>query len=331
MTLKKLCPILLILLIATPDLSFAQEKKARKMIIVGVIQSLSHPNFNTDAKGFEKALTDAGFKEGIHLTYQRQNAEGNGANAQAIVQKFLDTKVDLIHSIASLASQAAVKTINHTPIVFSSVTDPVDEGLVPKTSSPGTKSGTNVTGVTDRWPVQQQFEMYSKFFPKAKKWGTLYNAGDPKSLIHIKEMRDTAKRLGVELIEAMISSKAETKQAAQSLAGKIQALNITFDDTALSSFEAIVKVCNEKKIPLFAGGLDLVPNGAIAAYGSTYFGIGYSAGKKAARILLGEKPGNIPWGPGGKLSLVVNEKAARAQGAIIPPGLLKRADKIIQE
>lgn len=330
--LKKLCPMLILILLLVVSFSFAQEKKAKKMIRIGVTQIVSHPALDGDAKGFEKALADAGFKEGVNVTYDRQNAQGDMANAQTIAQKFLDAKVDLVHSIATPTSQAVVKVINKIPVVFSSVTDPVDAGLVPKGSAPGKGSGTNVTGVSDRWPVSLQFEMYTKFVPKVKKWGTIYNAGDANSMVHIKEMREAAKKLGVELIEATISTSAETLQAAQSLAGKgIQAINITSDNTAVSAFEAIVKVCNEKKIPLFAGDVDSVPRGAIAAYGLDYFLIGESAGKKAARILKGEKPGDIPWGPAEKFSLVVSEKAAKAQGIKIPPDLLKQADKVFKE
>jgi putative ABC transport system substrate-binding protein len=328
---KKLCPILIVILIVTVAISFAQEKKAKKVFKIGVTQIVSHPALDADAKGFEKALADAGFKEGVNVTYDRQNAQGDMANAQTIAQKFLDAKVDMIHSIATPTSQAVVKTIKNIPVVFSSVTDPVDAGLVPKTSPPGTKSGTNVTGVSDRWPVSLQLGMYTKFVPKAKKWGTIYNAGDANSMVHIKEMREAAKKLGVELIEATISTSAETLQAAQSLAGRAQAINITSDNTAVSAFEAIVKVCNEKKIPLFAGDVDSVPRGAIAAYGLDYFLIGLSAGKKAAQVLKGQKPGDVPWGPAEKFSLVISEKAAKAQGVVIPPDLLKKADKVIKE
>jgi len=329
---KKICPILILVLVVMVTISFAQEKKATKVFKIGVTQIVSHPALDADAKGFEKALAEAGFKEGVNVAYDRQNAQGDMSNAQTIAQKFLDAKVDLIHSIATPTSQAVVKTIKNIPIVFSSVTDPVDAGLVPKTSPSGTKSGTNVTGVSDRWPVYLQFEMYIKFVPKAKKWGTVYNAGDANSLVHIKEMKEAAKKLGVELIEATISTSAETMQAAQSLAGKgVQAIHITSDNTAVSAFEAIVKVCNEKKIPLFAGDVGSVPRGAVAAYGLDYFLIGESAGKKAAQILKGKKAGDVPWGPAEKFSLIISEKAAKAQGVAISPELLKKADKVIKD
>jgi putative ABC transport system substrate-binding protein len=172
--------------------------------------------------------------------------------------------------------------------------------------------------------------MYTRFFSKAKKWGTIYNAGDPRSFLYVKELREAAKKLKVELIEVTTSNRDEVLPAAQFLARKAQTIYITYDHIALSSFEPIVKVCNQKKIPLFGGDLRCVTMGAIAAYGWDYLQIGHSAGKKAVRILKGEKPGDIPWDPGEKLVLLINEKAARAQGAIIPPGLLKRADRIIQ-
>ncbi len=329
---KKLSSISILLLIISPAICLAQEKTTKKVIPrIGVTQSVSSPDFDADAKGFEKALADAGFKGGIHVIYDRENAQGDVNRSQAIAQKFLNGKVDLIHSIATPSSRAVMKIIKDVPIVFSSVTDPVFAGLIPKKSPLGTKTGTNITGTSDRWPVALQFETYTKFFPKAKKWGTIYNAGDHRSIPYIREMREAAKKFKVELIEVTVSREDETLPAVQSLAGTAQTIYITYDHTALSAFDTIVKICNEKKIPLFGGDLKCVTRGAMAAYGWDYFQIGYSAGRKAIQIFKGEKPGDIPWELGEKLLLIINEKAAKAQGAIVSPELLKKADKVITE
>lgn len=324
--LKRICPLLAVTLILGIAVSNAQEKK----ITIGVTQIVAHPALDAAQKGFEKALEEAGYREGVNIVYDRQNAQGEMMNAQTIAQKFVDAKVDLVHCIATPTCQAVVKTVKHIPIVFDLITDPQDAGIVPKTSAPGTKTGANMTGISDRWPVTLQFETYTRFVPKAKKWGTIYNAGDANSLVNIKEMREAAKKLRVELVEVTISNSAETLQAAQALATKVEAMNITSDNTAVSAFEAIVKVCNEKKIPLFAGDIYSVERGALAALGLEGFQMGYEAGKKAVRILKGEKPGDIPWGRAESLSLVINEKAASAQGVSIPPDLLRKADKIIR-
>ena len=330
--LRRLLSISILLLVVSPVLSFAQGKASKQIIRrIGVTQTVSYLDFDADAKGFEKALAEAGFKEGVQVVYDRQNAQGDVSHTWTIAHKFFNADVDVIHSIATPSSRAVIRAIKDVPIVFSSVTEPVYAGLIPKTSPVGTKTGTNVTGVSDRWPVTLQLEMYTRFFPKAKKWGTIYNAGDPRSLPYVKEMREVAKKLKVELAEVTISNSQETLPAAQFLSGKVQIICITYDHVALSSFDDIVKVCNEKKVPLFGGDLKCVTRGAMAAYGWDYFQIGYSAGRKAARILKGEKPGEIPWDLGEKLVLMINEKAAKAQGAVVAPELLKEAGKIIAD
>lgn len=320
--------IMLILLFAvTPCTGSGSDKK---MIRIGVTKIVSHAALDADEKGFEAVLTSAGFKEGINITYDRQNAQGDMAKATAIAQRFLDQKVDLIHSIATPTTQAVVKLVKNIPVVFSSVTDPVSAGIVPKDSAPGKKTGANVTGVSDQWPVHLQMDLYAKFVPKMKKWGTIYNPAEPNSVTHVKAMKDSAKKLGLELVEATVANSKEVASAASSLADKVQVIAITSDNTAVSEFEAIVRVCNEKKIPLFAGDVDSVARGAIAAYGLDYYLVGYSAGRKAELILKGNRPGEVPWGPVEKFAFFINEKAARTQGITIAPELLKRADKVFK-
>jgi putative ABC transport system substrate-binding protein len=205
------------------------------------------------------------------------------------------------------------------------VTDPVATGIVPKMG----ETGTNVTGVSDRWPIALQCKMYQDLVPNAKRWGTIYNPGDVNVTFHIKEMKETVEAMGGQLIEAHISNSSEVMQAAQSLVGRVDAIHITSDNTVVSAFEALVKVCNENKIPLFAGDRDSVPRGALAAYGLDYFMVGYTAGKKAALILKGEDPGKIPAGLASGYSLWVNLKAADDQGVKLPLTLVeKAADKL---
>lgn len=312
-------------MVATP--AAADEKK---MFRIGVTKIVAHAALDADEKGFEAGLASAGFKEGVNVTYDRQNAQGDMGKAQAIAKKFVADKVDLIHAIATPTTQAVVKEVKGIPIVFSSITDPVSAGIVPKDSAPGKKTGANLTGVSDQWPVALQMQTYTKMAPNAKRWGTIYNPAESNSILHVNAMREAAKKLGITLVEATIGNSKEVAQAASSLVGKVDAIAITSDNTAVADLESIVKVCNEKKIPLFAGDVDSVARGATAAYGLDYYLVGYSAGKKAALILKGVKPGDVPWGPVEKFSLVINTKAAAAQGVTLTPEFLKKADKVIK-
>jgi len=299
-----------------------------KMIRIGEAQIVAHPALDNDSKGFAAALAEEGFIEGKNITIDRQNAQGDQPTCAIIAQKFQDDKVDLVHAISTPNAQAQVKVSKTIPIVFSSVTDPVATGIVPKMG----KTGTHVTGVSDRWPITLQCEMYQDLVPHTKKWGTIYNPGDVNVTFHIKEMKKTIEGMGLKLIEAHVSTSAEVMQAAQSLVGRVDAIHITSDNTCVSAFESIVKVCNTNNIALFAGDRDSTPRGATAAYGPDYFLVGYTAGKKAARILKGEKPGSIPAGLASEYSLWISLKSAKAQGVKLPLTLVKKAaDKLWDE
>jgi len=320
---QALCVALLLL----PGLGCAADQR---MVRIGVAQIVSHAALDADERGFEAALASAGFKEGVNIHYDRQNAHGDVARITDIARKFEKDRVDLVHSIATPTTQAMFKLVDRIPLVFSAISDPVDAGLVPADSAPGKKTGSNVTGVSDMWPVLLQMETYAKFVPQAKKWGTIYNPTEANSVVHIKAMRKAAKSLGLELVEVTVGSSTEVEQAANSLVGKVQAITITSDNTTVASFDAIAKVCNTNRIALFSGDVDSVPQGAIAAYGMDYFLVGYAAGKKAALVLKGVKPGDIPWGPVEKFSLIINLKAARAQGVAVSADWLKKADKVLE-
>jgi putative ABC transport system substrate-binding protein len=276
----------------------------------------------SDQEGFEKAIAEAG----LEAEYDYQNAQGDMANATTIAQKFKNDELDLVHAIATPTSQAAVKVIKNHPIVYSSVTDPVDAGLV-KTMGP---SGTNVTGISDAWPIERQIELYHQMLPSAKKWGTIYNAGDANSVKSISWTRDAMKKFGLELVEVTISNSAEVYTGAQTLVGRVDSIYITSDNTVVSALDSVVKVANNKKIPLFGGDTTTVEKGMIAAYGLNYFQVGYSAGKKAVLILKGQDPGTVPSGLTENLSLWLNLKAAKDQNVTVSEKYVKMAEKVFR-
>ncbi len=105
------------------------------------------------------------------------------------------------------------------------------------------------------------------------------------------------------------------KQAAESLAGKVDAIMIVTDNTVVSALESVISVAEAEKIPLFVGELDSVERGGFAAYGFSYYDIGYQAGEQAVQILKDDKEvKDIPVEVPGDLKLVINKKAAEKMG-----------------
>ena len=290
---------------------------------VGVTVIVSHPALDGVQRGFEQALEDAG----LAVTYDYQNAQGDMSTAHTIAQKFAqDSSIDLVHAIATPTAQAACKVIKQKPVVFDAVTDPVGAGLV-KSLAP---DGRNVTGLSDQWDIDLQIATYMKVLPAVKTWGTIYNAGDANSVKSISLARAAMEKRNLKLVEVTVSSSSEVFTAAQSLANRVDAIYISSDNIAVSAFEAITRVANQHKIPLFAGDTGSVARGAIMALGYNYYKTGYSAGQLAVQILRdGKKPGDIASIRVADipdiLELYLSLINAKAQGVDLPADLVEKA------
>ena len=124
------------------------------MIRIGEAQIVSHPALDNDSKGFAAALAEEGFVEGKNVTIERSNAQGEQPNCAIIARKFEDDKVDLVHAISTPNAQAQVKISKKIPIVFSSVTDPVENGHRPEDGGDGNERHRRERPLAHRAPVQ---------------------------------------------------------------------------------------------------------------------------------------------------------------------------------
>lgn len=293
----------------------ADTSKAYK---IGITQIATHPALDGAVQGFKDALAEKGF---INVTYDMQNAQGDMPTASSIAQKFASEPLDLILGIATPTTQAVVKAVTDTPIVFTAVTDPVGSGLV---ADPGAPAA-NVTGVSDLGPVEPILQLAKQFNPDAKNVGIVYNAGESNSVYIVRQTEAAAAPLGLTMVKAPASTSSEVQAAAKSLIGRVDAIAVIGDNTAVTALESIVKVCNENKIPLLAGDTDSVKRGAAAGYGFDYTDLGKQAGYQAALILGGTPIKDIPVEFAKDLQFSINEEAALAQGVTLPADLVSKA------
>ena len=321
---------ILLLAVALMIIGGVSSLAGAQPLVIGITQIVEHPALDAARDGFIAALEEAGFKEGEDVVYDLQNAQGDFTNAISIAQKFKDDKVDLIVAIATPTAQAALQVNQEIPIVINAVTDPVAASLAKSWES----SGNNLTGMSDAAPNKQQVELIPLFLPEAKNVGTIYNAGEANSVVQIEVARETCKELGLNLIEVTVSNSSEVLMAAQSLAGRVEAIYIVTDNTVVSALESVIKVCNQEKIALILADPSTVDKGALASYGIDYYSLGKKSGEIAIQIIKGAKPSDIPiqtiTDPK-DLQFVVNLDTAKILGLSISEEILKDADKIIKD
>ncbi|GGX81809.1 ABC transporter substrate-binding protein [Vogesella alkaliphila] len=299
---------------------------AADMKSVAVTAIVDHPALDAARKGVEDELKAAGFEAGKQIKYQYQSAQGNPATAAQIARKFIGDGPDVIVAIATPSAQAAVAGTRSIPVVFTAVTDPVAAKLVKSW-----KAGNgNVTGVSDMLKLSSQVDLIAKVKPGAKRVGMVYSPGEVNSVIVAKELKAELAKRGMTLVEAPAARTVDVAPAAKSLIGKVDVIYTSTDNNVVSTYESLVGVAQQAKIPLVAADTDSVKRGATAALGQNYYDIGRQTGKLVVRILKGEKAAAIAPQVGEKLSLTLNQGAAQKQGVTLSPALLKEAKEIIK-
>lgn len=309
--------LLVTLLSAFSITAFAQDK-VQNVAITAIVE---HPALDSIRKGVIEELAREGFVDGKNIKIDYQSAQGSTATAAQIARKFVGDKADIIIPITTPSAQPVVAATRSIPIVFSGVTDPVAAKLV-KSWAP---SGTNVTGISDHKPIAPQVDLIKKLVPELKAVGYVYSAGEVNSAIVLDELKTEAEKQGLNVVPVAVQRSADIGTAARSLNGKVQAIYISEDNAVVSAYEALHKAALEAKIPVIAADRDTVQRGAVAAYAVNQYDIGVATGKSAARVLRGEKAGNIPTQEVSQMELSINTKTAKELDINVPEALIKEA------
>lgn len=322
---KWLYAILVIAVVVIGVIVATQYKKSKPgMKVVAIATLMSHPALDAVQENLKREMEKQGLVEGQNVRYIIRNANGQVQLAANIAMELASQDPDVIVAVTTPMAQAVAKTAR-CPVVFAAVTDPVGAGLV-KSVDVGEPS---ITGTSDAWPYEGQLKLIRQISPNAKRIGVLYNPGEAASQYGIKEIRRFAPGLGFELVEGSVSSTGEVYPVAQNLAGRVDVLFLSSDNTVIGGVAASVKVAVENRIPLYVGDSGTVEKGGLAAVSVGYSELGVETGKLVVRILNGER--NIPTVVARGSEVYINKKAAQMMGVTVPEEVLRNATKVYEE
>lgn len=269
----------------------ACEKSPSSLNIIAISQIIEHPSLNEERLALIDTLKKAGFEEGknIHIVYE--NAQGNLGTAQQIAKKFESLEhLKVMVGISTPSSQTLVSFSNakHVPMVFTSVTDPMGAKIIQSVDD-----HPNITGVVDFLSAQVHLAFIKKLMPSIKRLGIIYNPGESNSQILMKDLIEHAQKQNIELVLASANKTADVAGAAKSLLGRVDAIFIPNDNTAVASIETIISTAHPNGIPVFAGDVGSVERGAVATIGYNRTYLGRKAGDLIVAILNGKTPGEL--------------------------------------
>lgn len=257
-------------------------------LVIGITQIVDHPALNAARDGVIEALRRAGYVAGQNVQFILTNAQGDFSVAMAIAQEFRARGVDLVVSITTPSSQAAVQVFKDTavPVIFSAVTDPVGAGI---TGYP------NVTGASDMIDVRADVELLLKLVPGLRRLGQVYNPGEANSAVLTEMTKRACAELGLELVIAAAASTAEVPLAAQSLIGRVDAIYCTTDNTVAAALDAVIAVAKTHRIPFLFADPTSLERGVLLCTGFDYFDHGLLTGEIVLQVLGGTPPSRIPF------------------------------------
>ncbi len=250
--------------------------------VVGICQLVQHEALDAATQGFIDALNEALPGE---VEFQNKNASGDSANCSTIVNGFVSDGVDLIMANATGALTAAAAATSDIPILGTSITA---YGVALDIDNFSGTVGGNISGTSDLADLGKQADMISEWFPEAKKVALLFCSGEPNSRYQIEEVAKCLSDKGIETKEFAFTDTNDVASVTQSAADYADVVYIPTDNTAASNTEAISNVLVPAGVPAICGEEGICKGCGVATLSISYYDLGATTGKMAAKILTGE-------------------------------------------
>ena len=249
---------------------------------VGVCQLVQHDALDAATQGFIDALNEALPGQVEIVT---KNASGDSANCSTIVNGFVSDNVDLIMANATPALTAAAAATKDIPILGTSITA---YGVALDIDDFNGTVGGNISGTSDLADLEAQADMITEWFPEAKKVGLLFCSAEPNSLYQVEEVAKYLSAKGIESQQFAFTDTNDVASVTQSAADYADVIYVPTDNTAASNTEAIANVLVPAGVPVIAGEEGICKGCGVATLSISYYDLGATTGKMAAKILTGE-------------------------------------------
>jgi ABC-type uncharacterized transport system substrate-binding protein len=296
-----------------------------------VVGLLNSGTFATNAKNVEamrQGLKESGFIDGQNVAIEFRWAENQFDRLPALATDLVRKPAAVIvgNTPAALSAKAVTATI---PIVFTTGSDPVRDGLVASLNRPGG----NVTGIvfiTERLGAKR-LELLRQLVPKAAIIGMLVNPNTGETEAERTEVQAAAAAIGQDIVIIDVVAVADFATAFTTLVRRgVGALLVGTGTLTYNNLERIVTLADSNRIPAMYARNEAVQAGGLASYGSSIADAFQQAGIYVARILKGAKPVDLPVMQSTKFDLAINLKTATALGLTVPQSLLVAATELIE-
>jgi putative ABC transport system substrate-binding protein len=280
-------------------------------------------------KPFFQGLRDLGWVDGQTITIQYLSADGQGERFPALVADCLRQGPAIIVATTTPAALAAKSATVSVPIVMYALGDPVATGLVASLARPGG----NITGTTTMatGTAAKRLSLLKETVPGMSRVLVLSYLVDPIAPFQVKELRSAADSLELKLLVREIRNADDLSAAFEAGAKDgAQGVLTTLESIFVAERKRLVELSAQYRLPGIYHSRLVVEAGGLMAYDSFTTAFQVHTATYVDKILKGANPSDLPVQQATDFELIINLRAAKALGLTIPPGLLARADEVIE-
>jgi ABC-type uncharacterized transport system substrate-binding protein len=302
---------------------------------VAVLQHASQALLDESVQGMIEGLKDNGFRQGETVAITQYNAQNDLPTDNAIAKEITDGRFDLVLTSSTLSMQAVANANRGGAAihVFGAVADPFVAGVGLVRENPMAHPK-HFVGIETFMPVVDCFTLARQMFPGLKTVGVVWNPGEANSRAYTEKARETAGKLGIELLEANADSSSGVSEAALSVVTRgAQAIWVGGDVTVMVAIDSLVNAAKRGHIPVFTITPPSAQRGALFDLGANFTTVGRQVGALAAKILQGADPASIPITNVVPQKLVINKTALAGlkDPWTLPDDVIAKANIIIDE
>jgi putative ABC transport system substrate-binding protein len=328
LSLGVLLPLIAIELMTCPGSLYAQQSSVP---VIGFLTTASPSSrAGEQLSAFHGGLRAAGYIENQNVRIEYRWASDEYSRLPALAAELVRLRVSVIVAagghVSALAARDATKEI---PIVFTTVTDPVKDGLVDSLNKPG-GNATGTAGLTSELdPKRLEFLHEAK--PSARLIGVLVNPNRPGLENQARDLLVSANKMNLNLEVQSAATDREIEKAFEAFAFRqVDGLLVTADPLFNNRRAQVLSLAVRHSLPAIYQWREFVTAGGLMSYGPAITEAYRHAGTNAGLILKGAKPADIPVVQPTRFQLVINLKTAKSLRLSIPPGLLAAADEVIE-
>ena len=311
-------------LAAWPIVARAQETAPR----VGYLYTGPKSVVSTRVEAIVGGLRESGFASPTQIEFVVRATDGDPAQIAPMASEIIASRVNVFIASGPAALRAARATAQDLPIVAIDLeSDPVAEGIAASLARPGG----NVTGVFMDLPdfTAKCLQLLAESGPGLSRVAVLWDPDAGPVQLNAAKKAASLMKLELDILEARRTSDFETAFSTAKQRG-ISAMLILSSPLMAPNVQTLAELQLGYRVASITLFPDFARVGGLLAYGPNLLDLVRQTGVMSGKILRGTKAGDLPIERPSKFELVLNLRTAKSLGLSIAPGLLLRADEVIE-